>query len=179
MDCYQGLSSRAGVGTSLAGEDDNAQASRHAMHIYFAEFYFAGTARNQISNPKRISAPRSENAVCSGWNWNSGLRGKRCRVASIETSFKGTPSRWQQTTSFSYCPTFQHAVPVLRGRLILCVNPRFSLRPLRYPSAISAVRAFSLPLRSSRKPAERLSSMTMNDSRLLMACDTPFRWQTK
>ena len=28
--------------------------------------YLAGTARNQISNPNSISAPRSENIVCNG-----------------------------------------------------------------------------------------------------------------
>ena len=30
--------------------------------------YLAGTARNQISNPNKISAPRTENSVCRGWN---------------------------------------------------------------------------------------------------------------
>jgi hypothetical protein len=44
------------------------------------------------------------------------LRGKRCLVASIETSFKGTPSRWQQTTSFIIVPlssvAFQYFVVV-------------------------------------------------------------------
>jgi hypothetical protein len=29
-------------------------------------FYFAGTARNQTSNPNRISVPTSENNVCNG-----------------------------------------------------------------------------------------------------------------
>jgi len=28
--------------------------------------YFAGTAKNQISKPNRIRAPRTENNVCSG-----------------------------------------------------------------------------------------------------------------
>jgi hypothetical protein len=42
--------------------------TKRILSVLFApkSRYFAGTAMNQISNPNRISAPRTENTVCMG-----------------------------------------------------------------------------------------------------------------
>jgi hypothetical protein len=64
-NCYEGYESKAARPTSHVCFETRRN-SRIAESSGQATGYFAGTARNQISNPKRISALRSENIVCNG-----------------------------------------------------------------------------------------------------------------
>jgi hypothetical protein len=55
----------ARAGARIASECEE---TSRVLSVLFAENsrYFAGTAMNQISNPNRINAPRTENRVCMG-----------------------------------------------------------------------------------------------------------------
>ena len=65
VGCYERFTSGAGFGASRASEDKKIPRCPVALA---QAGYLAGMARNQIRRPNRISAPNSENAVCSGWN---------------------------------------------------------------------------------------------------------------
>ncbi len=62
--CYQGLTIAQASSSIVCGEGGSTP-YRRGTHVRFA-LYFAGTAMNQISNPNRMSALRSEKAVCKG-----------------------------------------------------------------------------------------------------------------
>jgi hypothetical protein len=62
--CYQRFTSEAGVGASLGRAVSGRLLPNRCVDPTLG--YFNGIARNQISIPNKISAPRSENSVCNG-----------------------------------------------------------------------------------------------------------------
>lgn len=61
--CYERFTSKAGFGASSASGDKKIPCF---LRLWRCSDYFAGIAKNQMSRPNKMSAPNSENAVCSG-----------------------------------------------------------------------------------------------------------------